>query len=96
MHFLAPPLLEPLLVFAVKYNQEQGHVRVFLDADYKYFYLKVEDSGIGIPQEAQNHIFERFYPHSFYHCILPTQDKLPARSLYFLFSSFYIPSLYTT
>ena len=46
---------------AIKYNQEQGHVRVFLDADYKYFYLKVEDSGIGIPQEAQNHIFERFY-----------------------------------
>ena len=41
---------------AIKYNQEQGHVRVFLDADYKYFYLKVEDSGIGIPQEAQNHI----------------------------------------
>ena len=46
---------------AIKYNQEQGHVRVFLDADYKYLYLKVEDSGIGIPQEAQNHIFERFY-----------------------------------
>ena len=46
---------------AIKYNQEQGHVRVFLDADYKYFYMKVEDSGIGIPQEAQNHIFERFY-----------------------------------
>ena len=26
-----------------------------------YFYLKVEDSGLGIPQEDQAHIFERFY-----------------------------------
>ena len=32
-----------------------------LNADHKYFYLKVEDSGLGIPQEDQAHIFERFY-----------------------------------
>ena len=32
-----------------------------LNSDHKYFYVKVEDSGIGIPQEAQEHIFERFY-----------------------------------
>ena len=29
--------------------------------DNKYFYVKVEDSGIGIPEESQEHIFERFY-----------------------------------
>ena len=32
-----------------------------LNADHKYFYIEVADSGIGIPQEAQEHIFERFY-----------------------------------
>ena len=36
-------------------------MRVTLDADHKFFYIKVADSGIGIPEEYQEHIFERFY-----------------------------------
>ncbi len=47
---------------AIKYNQpEGGWVRISLNADHKYFYVTVADSGIGIPEEAQDHIFERFY-----------------------------------
>ena len=46
---------------AIKYNQPEGYVHVSLNADHKYFYLKVEDSGIGIPEEDQDQIFERFY-----------------------------------
>lgn len=46
---------------AIKYNKEEGWVHVSLNADHKYFYIKVADSGIGIPKEAQDHIFERFY-----------------------------------
>lgn len=46
---------------AIKYNRENGWVHVSLNADYKYFYIKVEDSGIGIPEADQDHIFERFY-----------------------------------
>ncbi|MCI8517477.1 MAG: two-component sensor histidine kinase [Hungatella sp.] len=46
---------------AVKYNVEDGWVRVTLDADHKFFYIKVADSGIGIPEEFQEKIFERFY-----------------------------------
>ena len=46
---------------AVKYNHEGGWVHVSLNADHKYFYIKVEDSGIGIPKADQPHIFERFY-----------------------------------
>ncbi len=46
---------------AIKYNVEDGWVHVSVNADHKYFYVKVEDSGIGIPEEAQEHIFERFY-----------------------------------
>ena len=46
---------------AIKYNREEGYVQVSLNADHKYFYVKVADSGIGIPQEELDHIFERFY-----------------------------------
>lgn len=46
---------------AIKYNQDNGWVHVSLNADHKFFYIKVEDSGIGIPEEDQAHIFERFY-----------------------------------
>ena len=46
---------------AIKYNIEDGWVKVTLDADHKYFYLYVEDSGIGIPEESINRVFEKFY-----------------------------------
>lgn len=46
---------------AVKYNKEDGWVRVTLDADHKFFYLKVSDSGIGIPKEFQDQVFDRFF-----------------------------------
>lgn len=46
---------------AVKYNREDGWVRVTLDADHKSFTLLVADSGIGIPEELRERVFERFY-----------------------------------
>lgn len=46
---------------AIKYNRDNGWVHVSLNADHKFFYIKVEDSGIGIPEEDQAYIFERFY-----------------------------------
>ena len=46
---------------AIKYNVDSGWVRVTLDADHKYFYMKVADSGIGIPEDSVDHIFERFF-----------------------------------
>jgi signal transduction histidine kinase len=50
-----------LIENAIKYNVEDGWVRVSLNADHKYFFIKVSDSGIGIPETAQDSIFERFY-----------------------------------
>jgi signal transduction histidine kinase len=46
---------------AIKYGTEGGWVRVFLNADYQYFFLRIEDNGIGIPKDMQAHVFERFY-----------------------------------
>ncbi len=46
---------------AIKYNRQDGWVHVSLNADHQYFYLKVEDSGIGIPEDSIEHIYERFY-----------------------------------
>ncbi len=53
--------LSNLVENAIKYNKDEGWVHVSLNVDHKYFYVKVEDSGIGIPEESQEHIFERFY-----------------------------------
>lgn len=50
-----------LIENAVKYNVQGGWVNVSLNADLNYFYLKVVDSGIGIPEESQMQIFDRFY-----------------------------------
>ena len=53
--------LTNLVENAIKYNKEDGWVHVSLNADHKYFFVRVEDSGIGIPQESLEHIYERFY-----------------------------------
>ena len=45
----------------IKYNVDDGWVRVSLDADHKYFYVTVADSGIGIPYDRIERIFESFY-----------------------------------
>ncbi|MBE5868846.1 MAG: two-component sensor histidine kinase [Lachnospiraceae bacterium] len=46
---------------AIKYNNEHGWVKVILDADHQEVLIEVTDSGIGIPEEALAHIYERFY-----------------------------------
>ncbi|MCC8142023.1 MAG: HAMP domain-containing histidine kinase [Lachnospiraceae bacterium] len=46
---------------AVKYNHAGGWVRIMLDSDHQNFFITVTDNGIGIPEEAQEQIFERFY-----------------------------------
>ena len=53
--------LNNLIENAVKYNYDDGWVRVTLNADHKFFYVKIEDSGVGIPDEFQDNVFERFY-----------------------------------
>ena len=50
-----------LIENAVKYNDDNGSVDVSLNADHKFFYIRVKDTGCGIPEDCQEQIFERFY-----------------------------------
>lgn len=45
----------------IKYNVDDGWVKVVLDADHQFFTMEISDSGIGMPAEALDHIYERFY-----------------------------------
>lgn len=54
-------VISNLVENAIKYNNNDGWVHVSLNADHQYFYVRVEDSGIGIPQECQSKVFDRFY-----------------------------------
>lgn len=53
--------LSNLVENGIKYNVEDGWVHVTLNADHKYFYVTVADSGVGIPKDSIDKIFERFY-----------------------------------
>ena len=46
---------------AVKYNRDHGKVRVTINSDLYNFYVSVEDTGVGIPEESLDKIYERFY-----------------------------------
>lgn len=50
-----------LIENGIKYNVDGGWICVSLNADHKNLYIKVADSGVGIPEDCVEHIFERFY-----------------------------------
>lgn len=46
---------------AIKYNKDFGLITAILNADHKEFELIIKDTGIGIPEDSIDKIFERFY-----------------------------------
>ena len=54
-------IMTNLVENAIKYNKDHGWVKVELDADHQYFTFRVSDSGVGIPEDALAHIYDRFY-----------------------------------
>jgi signal transduction histidine kinase len=54
-------ILTNLLHNAIQYNRPQGSIDVSVARENGHLHLEVRDTGIGIPPEAREHIFERFY-----------------------------------
>jgi two-component system, OmpR family, phosphate regulon sensor histidine kinase PhoR len=54
-------VLENLLTNAIRYSDEGGRITIEIEAKGEILEISVEDTGIGIPEEALRRIFERFY-----------------------------------
>jgi signal transduction histidine kinase len=54
-------ILNNLLHNAIEYNKPQGRIELMVSGEDGQLDLLVRDTGIGIPPEARDHIFERFY-----------------------------------
>ena len=54
-------LLYNLIDNGIKYNKPNGDVNVFINKLDKNCIIKVKDTGIGIPKEEEEKVFERFY-----------------------------------
>ena len=50
-----------LMENGIKYNHSGGRLTVRLGRDEDNATLEVSDTGMGIPEEAVEHVFERFY-----------------------------------
>lgn len=65
MMFGNPALIHSILYNicdnAITYNRDKGSVEVTITSNKKDVFLAIKDTGLGIPKEEQNRIFERFY-----------------------------------
>ena len=54
-------LLFNLIENAIKYNKVGGKVKVSIEENGEEILVKVKDTGVGIPKEAQKSIFQPFF-----------------------------------
>lgn len=54
-------VLTNLVYNSIRYGKQDGHTRMRLSRTLEKIIIEVADNGIGIPQEHQSRIFERFY-----------------------------------
>jgi two-component system sensor histidine kinase VicK len=46
---------------SVKYSPENATIKITANEDEKHYFINISDNGIGMPKEALDRIFERFY-----------------------------------
>lgn len=54
-------MVSNLIDNALKYTSDGGQIKIELGSDESWAHLSVSDTGIGIPEEEQQRVFERFY-----------------------------------
>ena len=45
----------------IKYNKENGYVKIYIIDENDKSIIKIKDNGIGVPSDSIDRIFERFY-----------------------------------
>jgi two-component system sensor histidine kinase QseC len=58
--FAIRAMISNLLSNAIKYTPEGGQIRLTIESDLLKTVLKVEDSGMGIPEDKRDRVFDRF------------------------------------
>jgi signal transduction histidine kinase len=53
-------VLNNLTENAIKFT-EKGGVTISIDYDNDFATVNIEDTGMGMPKDAENHLFEKFY-----------------------------------
>lgn len=54
-------LLTNIIENAIKYNREHGKVFIDVNQEQELVYVKIRDTGIGIPEEELDKIFNKYY-----------------------------------
>ncbi len=54
-------VVENLIDNAVRYSDGKGYVDIWLEEKKKALLFKIKDTGVGIPESDQKHIFEKFF-----------------------------------
>ena len=54
-------ILKNIISNALKYTPENGNVQIFVSDNTDSWSVEVRDTGIGIPEDQKERIFERFY-----------------------------------
>lgn len=59
--FLSEQIIFNLIDNAINYNNKNGTIAISFFKQNNSLHIEISDTGIGIPDESINHIFERFY-----------------------------------